>query len=67
MYIYCFSTLISQHFDDHQEYTKHVKQDIDGRGFFKLFQRKYALSLTVSDSSKMKLKNFENIFFSAFS
>ncbi|KAL1196370.1 Sugar transporter ERD6-like 14 [Cardamine amara subsp. amara] len=29
------------------DYTKHVKQDVDGRGFFKLFQRKYALSLTI--------------------
>jgi SP family facilitated glucose transporter-like MFS transporter 8 len=31
------------------EYTEHVKQqqDIDDRGFFKLFQRKYAFSLTI--------------------
>ncbi|OAO99944.1 hypothetical protein AXX17_AT4G05510 [Arabidopsis thaliana] len=31
------------------EYTEHVKQqqDIDDRGFFKLFQRKYAYSLTI--------------------
>jgi SP family facilitated glucose transporter-like MFS transporter 8 len=30
------------------EYTKHVEQqDIDSRGFFKLFQRKYALPLTI--------------------
>ncbi|XP_024009987.1 LOW QUALITY PROTEIN: sugar transporter ERD6-like 14 [Eutrema salsugineum] len=31
------------------EYTQHVKeqQDVNGRGFFKLFQRKYALSLTI--------------------
>lgn len=45
--------LISQYFDDHQEYTQHVKQeeDVNGRDFFKLFQRKYALSLTVSNSS----------------
>ncbi|CAH2071632.1 unnamed protein product [Thlaspi arvense] len=31
------------------EYTEHAKQqqDIDGHGFFKLFQRKYAFSLTI--------------------
>ncbi|CAL9233017.1 unnamed protein product [Arabidopsis halleri] len=30
------------------EYTKHVEQqDVDSRGFFKLFQRKYALPLTI--------------------
>ncbi|XP_010432328.1 PREDICTED: sugar transporter ERD6-like 15 [Camelina sativa] len=31
------------------DYTEHVKQqqDIDGRGFFKLFQRKYVFSLTI--------------------
>nr|BAC42813.1 putative sugar transporter [Arabidopsis thaliana] len=30
------------------EYTKHVEQqDIDSRGFFKLFQRRYALPLTI--------------------
>ncbi|KAG7552980.1 Major facilitator sugar transporter-like [Arabidopsis thaliana x Arabidopsis arenosa] len=31
------------------EYTEHVKQqqDVDNRGFFKLFQRKYAFSLTI--------------------
>ncbi|KAL1196372.1 Sugar transporter ERD6-like 15 [Cardamine amara subsp. amara] len=31
------------------EYTEHVKQqqDVDRRGFFKLFQRKYAFSLTI--------------------
>ncbi|KFK30985.1 hypothetical protein AALP_AA6G053800, partial [Arabis alpina] len=31
------------------DYTKHVKEEqvVDGRGFFKLFQRKYAFSLTI--------------------
>lgn len=43
MYIF-FTT---QYFDDHQAYTEHVKQQGDDRGFLKLFQRKYAFSLTV--------------------
>lgn len=43
--MYIFFT--AQYFDDHQAYTEHVKQQGDDRGFLKLFQRKYAFSLTV--------------------
>lgn len=57
--------MTSQHFDDHQEYTQHVEQqDVDGRGFFKLFQRKYALPLTVSKrGQKLKLKTLLSLHF----
>ncbi|KAF2536410.1 hypothetical protein F2Q68_00020532, partial [Brassica cretica] len=41
------------------EYTQHVKQhqDVNSHGFFKLFQRKYVLSLTVSNSYKKRGEN----------
>ncbi|KAF8096727.1 hypothetical protein N665_0302s0001 [Sinapis alba] len=49
IYVYRCFTFISQLYDDYQEQNQHVKQEqgVNGRGFFKLFQRKYVLSLTI--------------------
>lgn len=56
IYVYLFTTIVPQHFDAHQAYTEHVKQQGDGdHGFLKLFQRKYTSSLTVSTLKTMLL------------